>query len=52
MRAIQCIENVPEHLLDKSYSLCDVKKKKLASCPIEVPAISIDCMHNLLIWRI
>lgn len=55
MRAIQCIENVPEHLLDKSYSLCDFKKtknKKLASCPIEVPAISIDTMHNLLIWRI
>lgn len=26
--------------------------KKLASCPIVVPAISIDTMYNLLIWRI
>lgn len=52
MRAIQGIENVPEHLLDKSYSLCDLFFKKLASCPIVVPAISIDTMYNLLIWRI
>lgn len=28
------------------------KKTKLASCPMEVPAISVDIMYNLLIWRI
>ena len=28
------------------------KKKKLASCPTEVPAVSVDIMYNLLIWRI
>lgn len=28
------------------------KKEKLASCPTEVPAISVDIMYNLLIWRI
>lgn len=54
MQAIHGIKNVPEELLEKSYSLCDLKKKKknLATCPTEVPAISVDTMYNLLIWRI
>lgn len=51
MWAIQGTENVPEDILEKSYSLCDFFKK-LTLCSTEVPAISIDTMYNLLIWRI
>lgn len=52
MRAILGIEEVPDTILEKSYSLCDFFFFKLASCPTEVPTISIDTMYNLLIWRI
>lgn len=51
MQSIQGIKNVPEDLLDKNFSLCDFVLKKFASCPAEVPTISVNTMYNLLIWR-
>lgn len=51
MQSIQGIKNVPEDLLDENFSLCDFFLKKIASCPAEVPAISVNTMYNLLIWR-
>lgn len=42
-----------EDALDKSFSLCDFSMPDLCfmACGAEVPAISVDTMYNLLIWR-